>query len=45
MFLPAGQGRNGGPGIPLVYAGPVTLVGWLIGRCVRAALEEALAQG
>jgi adenosylcobinamide amidohydrolase len=34
-----------GRGIPLVYAGPVTLVGWLIGRCVRTALEEALAQG
>jgi iron complex transport system ATP-binding protein len=34
-----------GSGIPLAYAGPATLVGWLIGRCVRAALEEALAQG
>ena len=33
-----------GSGTPLLYAGPVTLVGWLIGRCVRAALEEALAQ-
>jgi len=33
-----------GSGTPLAYAGPVTLVGWLIGRCVRAALEEALAQ-
>jgi adenosylcobinamide hydrolase len=34
-----------GRGTPLTYAGPVTLVGWLIGRCVRTALEEALAQG
>jgi adenosylcobinamide hydrolase len=34
-----------GSGMPLAYAGPVTLVGWLIGRCVRTALEEALAQG
>jgi adenosylcobinamide hydrolase len=34
-----------GSGTPLTYAGPVTLVGWLIGRCVRTALEEALAQG
>jgi iron complex transport system ATP-binding protein len=34
-----------GRGTPLAYAGPVTLVGWLIGRCVRTALEEALAQG
>jgi adenosylcobinamide hydrolase len=34
-----------GSGTPLPYAGPVTLVGWLIGRCVRAALEDALAQG
>jgi iron complex transport system ATP-binding protein len=33
-----------GRGIPLAYAGPVTLVGWLIGRCVRTALEKALAQ-
>ena len=32
-------------GMLLLYAGPVTLVGWMIGRCVRAALEEALAQG
>jgi adenosylcobinamide hydrolase len=32
-------------GTPLLYAGPVTLVGWLIGRCVRTALEEAMAQG
>ena len=32
-------------GTPLSYAGPVTLVGWLIGRCVRTALEEAMAQG
>jgi adenosylcobinamide hydrolase len=31
-----------GRGTPLAYAGPVTLVGWLIGRCVRTALEEAL---
>jgi adenosylcobinamide amidohydrolase len=34
-----------GNGTPLAYAGPVTLVGWLLGRCVRTALEEALAQG
>jgi adenosylcobinamide amidohydrolase len=34
-----------GSGTPLAYAGPVTLVGWLIGRCVRTALAEALAQG
>jgi iron complex transport system ATP-binding protein len=34
-----------GSGTLLAYAGPVTLVGWLIGRCVRTALEEALAQG
>jgi len=34
-----------GRGMPLLYAGPVTRVGWLIGRCVRTALEEALAQG
>jgi iron complex transport system ATP-binding protein len=34
-----------GRGTPLLYAGPVTLVGWLIGRCVRTALEEAFAQG
>jgi adenosylcobinamide hydrolase len=34
-----------GSGMPLTYAGPVTLGGWLIGRCVRTALEEALAQG
>jgi iron complex transport system ATP-binding protein len=32
-------------GTPLLYAGPVTLVGWLIGRCVRTALEAAIAQG
>jgi iron complex transport system ATP-binding protein len=32
-------------GTPLVYAGPVTLVGWLIGRCVRRALEAAMVQG
>src|SRR5919202_2082118 len=34
-----------GSGMPLLYAGPVTLVGWLIGRCVRTALEETLMQG
>jgi adenosylcobinamide hydrolase len=34
-----------GSGMPLAYAGPVTPVGWLIGRCVRTALAEALAQG
>ena len=34
-----------GHGPILPYAGPVTLVGWLIGRCVRTALEDALAQG
>jgi adenosylcobinamide amidohydrolase len=34
-----------GKGTPLAYAGPVTLLGWLIGRCVRTALAEALAQG
>ena len=34
-----------GAGMPLSYAGPVTLVGWLIGRCVRTALEEAFAPG
>ena len=34
-----------GSGRPLGYAGPVTLVGWLIGHCVRTALAEALAQG
>lgn len=34
-----------GRGTCLSYAGPVTLVGWLIGRCVRTALENALAQG
>jgi iron complex transport system ATP-binding protein len=34
-----------GSGRPLAYAGPVTLLGWLIGRCVRTALEEALTQG
>jgi adenosylcobinamide hydrolase len=34
-----------GRGSLLPYAGPVTLVGWLIGRCVRTALEDALAQG
>ena len=31
-----------GSGTLLAYAGPVTLVGWLIGRCVRTVLEEAL---
>jgi iron complex transport system ATP-binding protein len=31
-----------GRGDELPYAGPVTLVGWLIGRSVRLALEEAL---
>ena len=31
-----------GRGVLLPYAGPVTLVGWLTGRCVRAALEAAL---
>jgi adenosylcobinamide hydrolase len=30
-----------GRGAPLLYAGPVTLVGWLIGRCMRTVLEEA----
>jgi iron complex transport system ATP-binding protein len=34
-----------GRGSLLPYAGPVTLVGWLIGRCVRTALEDALASG
>jgi iron complex transport system ATP-binding protein len=34
-----------GSGTLLAYAGSVTLVGWLIGRCVRTALEEALAPG
>lgn len=33
-----------GYGTPLPYAGPVTPVGWLIGRCVRTVLEEAFAQ-
>jgi iron complex transport system ATP-binding protein len=32
-------------GTSLLYAGPVTLVGWLIGRCVRMALGAAMAQG
>ena len=32
-----------GRGTPLPYAGPVTLLGWLIGRCVRSALGAALA--
>jgi iron complex transport system ATP-binding protein len=31
-----------GRGEALPYAGPVTPVGWLIGQCVRTALEEAL---
>lgn len=31
-----------GRGDPLAYAGPATRVGWLIGRSVRQALEEAL---
>jgi iron complex transport system ATP-binding protein len=31
-----------GRGQPLPYAGPATLVGWLIGRSVRAALQQAL---
>ena len=31
-----------GRGDPLPYAGPATLVGWLIGRVVRQALGEAL---
>lgn len=30
-------------GEPLPYAGPVTRVGWLIGRCVRQVLQQALA--
>lgn len=32
-------------GTLLPYAGPLTPVGWLIGRCVRTAMEDALAQG
>jgi len=32
-----------GRGAPLPYAGPVTHVGWLIGRTVRCVLGEALA--
>jgi len=32
-------------GTPVAYAGPVTPVGWLIGCCVRTALEEAFVQG
>lgn len=32
-----------GRGEPLPYAGPVTRVGWLIGRCVRQVLQQALA--
>jgi iron complex transport system ATP-binding protein len=31
-----------GRGDPLPYAGPLTLVGSLIGQCVRASLQEAL---
>jgi adenosylcobinamide hydrolase len=31
-----------GRGDALPYAGPVTSVGWLIGRCVRQVLEQAL---
>jgi adenosylcobinamide hydrolase len=31
-----------GRGDPLPYAGPATLVGWLIGRVVRQALGDAL---
>ena len=32
-----------GKGAPLPYAGPLTLVGSLIGQCVRACMQEALA--
>jgi iron complex transport system ATP-binding protein len=32
-----------GRGEALPYAGPVTRVGWLIGRCVRTTLTAALA--
>ena len=32
-----------GRGDPLLYAGPVTLIGSLIGRCVRQCLQEALS--
>jgi adenosylcobinamide hydrolase len=31
-----------GRGEPVPYAGPATPIGWLIGRCVRQALQEAL---
>jgi iron complex transport system ATP-binding protein len=31
-----------GWGDPLPYAGPATMIGWLIGRVVRQALGEAL---
>jgi adenosylcobinamide hydrolase len=31
-----------GRGEPTPYAGPATPIGWLIGRCVRQALQEAL---
>jgi adenosylcobinamide amidohydrolase len=31
-----------GRGALLSYAGPATPAGWLIGRCVRQAMEEAL---
>jgi hypothetical protein len=32
------------PGVMLTHTAEV-LVGWLIRRCVRTALEEAMAQG
>ena len=32
-----------GRGEALPYTGPVTLVGWLIGRCIRTALAATLA--
>ena len=31
-----------GHGEPMPYAGPATPIGWLIGRCARQALQEAL---
>lgn len=31
-----------GRGEPMPYAGPATPIGWLIGRCVRQTLQEAL---
>jgi len=34
----AGTGR----GELLPYAGPLTVIGWLVGRCVRQCMEEAL---